>query len=89
MRKDARDMMIFLAAGYEKLAGGMEANLQEVLHKLPQDASEYDRGYLDGYCAGHVKTYQAMAEDLRKVLHDNPPSIFNWPRISLGFTWRF
>jgi hypothetical protein len=89
MRNDARKMMTFLAAGYEKLSAQMPGNLEVALRALPPDASESERSYLEGYCAGHIKAYLGMAEDLRKVLHDNPPSSFNWPRISLGLTWRF
>jgi len=89
MSIDAREMMTFLAAGYEKLADGMGQNLEKAARQLPADASEYDRGYLDGYCAGHVKTYRDLADDLRKVLREKPPSNFNWPRILIGFSWRF
>ena len=89
MPNDARKMMIFLADGYEKLAGYCPGNLQASLQALPANASEEARAYLEGYCEGHRKAYLGMAEDLRKVLRDNPPSRFNWPRISLGFMWRF
>jgi hypothetical protein len=48
MPRDAREMMAFLAAGYEKLADGMEGKSADVLGQLPENASEYDRGYLSG-----------------------------------------
>ena len=89
MRNDARQMMIFLVEGYEKLAGYCPGNLQAALQALPPTAGDEERAYLEGYCEGHRKAYLGMAEDLRKVLRDNHPSRFNWPRISLGFTWRF
>jgi hypothetical protein len=89
MPNDARQMMAFLVDGYEKLAAHSYDNLQVAFQALPPNASEAERAYLEGYCEGHRKAYLGMAEDLRKVLRDNPPSRFNWPRISLGFTWRF
>ena len=89
MSKDVREIMTFLAAGCEKVATVMEMNAQAVASKLPLNATEYDRGYIAGYTEGRIKSYRDMAEDLRKVLRDNPSSNFNWPRISLGFSWRF
>ena len=89
MAKDAREMMLLLAAGYEKLAVGMEADAQAVARTLPASATEYDKGYFAGYTEGRVKELREMAHELHKVLRDNPPSRFSWPRISLGFTWRF
>jgi hypothetical protein len=89
VRNDARQMMIFLAEGYERLASYCPGNLETALQALPLDATNEERTYLEGYVEGHRKAYIGMAEDLRKVLRENPPSRFNWPRISLGFTWRF
>jgi len=81
--------MTFLADGYEKLAANMETNAQALAQRIPADATEYDRGLFAGYSEGQIKSYRDMAADLRKVLRDNPPSSFNWPRISISFGWRF
>jgi hypothetical protein len=91
MSLNAREVIELLVISCEKLADAAPGNLEIARQRLPTDTSEYDRAFLDGYCAGHVKAYQGIAEDLRKVLRDNPSSTVKWPRISIGvgFFWPF
>jgi hypothetical protein len=53
MANDAREMMIFLADGYEKLASYFPGDLQAALQALPPNASDEARAHLEGYCEGH------------------------------------
>jgi hypothetical protein len=89
MNNDARQVLVFLAEGYEKLARSMEANAEQISRGMPANSSEVELAHFAGYAQGQIKAYRDMAYDLRQVLRDNPPSRFNWPRIALGVTWRF
>lgn len=85
---NARDALEMVAANCDKLAAEMPNNLEKVLRQQPR-ATERERVYLEGYCEGHIKAYRGLAEDLRKVLRDNPGSGTSWPRLSIGigFFW--
>jgi hypothetical protein len=89
MAGDARKILTLLAEGCEKIATDLETAAPRLAATISSTVPEYDRGYFAGYTEGRIKTYRDMAADFRNVLRDNPPSRFNWPRISLGFTWRF
>jgi hypothetical protein len=85
---NARDALEMVAAGCDKLAAEMPGNLEKVLRQQP-NAPEREKVFITGYCEGHIKSYRGLAEDLRKVLRENPGSGSTWPRIGIGigFLW--
>jgi hypothetical protein len=57
----------------EELAQHMPNNLALAQERLPANASDHDRGFLEGYCAGQAKALTDMADDIRQMLSADPP----------------
>lgn len=88
---NTRNILQLLANGCDDLADKMPANLTAALARMSADASDAQTAYMEGYCEGHIKAYRGLADDIRKLLRDNPSAGRGWPNVSFGFgfIWPF
>jgi len=88
---NARDLLMLFAEQCEKLADAVPGDLETARRQIPTDITDYDKGFLEGYGAGHIKAYRGVADCVRTIVRDNPSALREWPRVSLGFgfIWPF